>query len=67
MSSGLAEGCGAGGSGAGSDKPVNETVSAGASSIAGTRAGAATRCVEKRPAISISYDGYAAPAAVSRL
>src|SRR6202044_1223422 len=57
VSSGLAVGCGAAGSGAGrgSDKPVTEAVSAGASSIAGTKAGAATRCVEKRPAISMSY------------
>jgi len=36
---------GGGGSGAGSGMPVNETVSAGPSSNAGTRAGAATWCV----------------------
>src|SRR5580704_6105372 len=63
----LAEGGGGGGSGAGSGKPVNEMVSAKASSTAGTRAGAATWCVEKRPAILMSYDGYAAPAAVAQL
>src|SRR5580692_2617847 len=50
LSSGLAVG-GGGGSGAGSGNPVEETVSAIASSSAGTRAGAATWCVEKRPAI----------------
>src|ERR1700731_2319784 len=58
---------GGGGSGAGSGKPVKETVSAKPASTAGTRAGAATWCVEKRPAISMSYHGYAAPAAVARL
>src|SRR5580658_5286682 len=57
VSSGLAVGGAAGGgSGAGSGEPVNETVSPKSSATAGTRAGAATRCVEKRPAISMSYD-----------
>src|SRR6202140_5448055 len=68
VSSGLAVGCGAAGSGAGggSDKPVTETVSPKASSIAGTRAGAATRCVEKRPAIKdLPYQCPAMHAAVT--
>src|SRR5580692_10989419 len=71
----LAEGGGGGGgAGAGSGKPVNEMVSAKASSTAGTRAGPARGCFKKRPpitkpahikpppyqrpAISMSYDGY---------